>query len=341
MRVRVSLADIDPTNLVYYGHYIRYNERAANECLSDAAGPECRAHLQCVTLSKYIRGAGWDEIVEICTTRVPAAEGVGTEAVADTQSLLHEWMVDGKLIHVSVATYAVEGLAPGCALSDAFAGARSVSGPKSVAGNDMQRCRDTMRIRALQKEAEMTFLYPEANVRRDEFTVFPDMVADGKLTTHTVMDLMERQRTTLIGGQEALKELKGRGVAIVCYSIQGLKLSHAAVRARQNIVATSGFVVLNERFYCMHQTLHHLNGAPLSECYLKLIFVRDGVIIKAPEDVRLFFRDGDEGRRYDEHATINGDIEGEASPTVVHDTLWPANHVHARSKSMPSMPARS
>lgn len=326
MRVRVSLADIDPTNLVYYGHYLRYNERAANECLGDAVGPDGRATLAGVTLSKYIRGAGWDEHVEIRTTRVPAVDG-DTEGAGNTQSLLHEWLVDGKLIHVSVAAYLVEGLAPGCALSEAFTGARLVAGAQPVAGSDgrWQRCRDTVRIRALQKEAELTFTYPEANVRRDEFTVFPDMLAaGGKLTTHTVMDLMERQRTTLIGGQEALKLLKGRGVAIVCYSIQGLKLSGAPVRARQTIAATSGFVVLNERFYCMHQTLRHLDGAstggggaPLSECYLKLIFVKDGGIIKAPEDVRLFFRDGDEGRRYDEHATINGEV----SPTVVYDPL--------------------
>mgnify|MGYP002043335375 CR=1 FL=1 len=98
MRVRVSLADIDPTNLVYCGHYLRDDERAANECLGEAAGPECRAKLAGVTLSKYIRGAGWDEDVEIRTTRVPSADGA-----ADTQSLLHEWFVDGKSIHVSVA----------------------------------------------------------------------------------------------------------------------------------------------------------------------------------------------------------------------------------------------
>jgi len=297
-RLRVSLADIDPTSFVYYGHYLRYNERAANElCVSD-----CSAVLINVMLSKYIRGAKWDEEVEIRTRLLDADEATATTGVL---SLLHEWFVDGKIIHVSIATYAMKRCPPGCSvIKEAVTGDgdRAV-GPSSEhdlpnVGTSSERIslgtgstygwqqsfRDTVRIRALQKEAMLTLEYPDLNVRRDEFVVYPDMISEyGTLCTHTVMDLMERQRTTLIGGQEALKRLGERGVTIVCYSIQGLALSHVSVRARQRIEATSRFVVLSDRFYCMHQALHLPTGEVVSEC---AAFFRTHTIYSMPTTPR-------------------------------------------------------
>ena len=129
---------------------------------------------------------------------------------------------------------------------------------------------------------------------------------------------------------QALKRLKDTGVAIVCYSLQGLKLSHAPVRAGQQIEATSGFVVLSGCFYCMHQALH-LSGERLTDCYLKLIFIHEGSIIKAPDDIRLHFRADDvEGTKYDEHVTING--EGPPTPAPLR-AVPPA---YCRTMSMPA-----
>ena len=33
MRVEIGIADIDSYSMLFYGHYLRFNERAANLCL--------------------------------------------------------------------------------------------------------------------------------------------------------------------------------------------------------------------------------------------------------------------------------------------------------------------
>jgi hypothetical protein len=65
---------------------------------------------------------------------------------------------------------------------------------------------------------------------------------------------------------------------------------------------------MSDLFYCMHQCIFTQAGEPVSECYLKLVFVNDGRIVKAPEDVKLHFCDGDEGMRYGDCATVHGDV---------------------------------
>ena len=82
----VALADVDPTNFVYYGHYLRYNERAANACIGEAAGPHCCASLKGVELSKYVCGVRWNDSVDIRTTCVP---------MADEPTLMHEVLCRG------------------------------------------------------------------------------------------------------------------------------------------------------------------------------------------------------------------------------------------------------
>ena len=47
---------------------------------------------------------------------------------------------------------------------------------------------------------------------------------------------------------------------------------------------STGFVIENERFYCVRQTVAHAaSGLPLADGHLKLVFVKDGQIVKAPD----------------------------------------------------------
>ena len=99
-------------------------------------------------------------------------------------------------------------------------------------------------------------------------------------------DLFERQRTKLIGGQEELERLKGADeTMIVVYSIQQLELPPTQIKPRDTIEVASGYTIESDgRYYCVKQTVtHQPTGALCGQAYIKLVFVRDGVVCAAPE----------------------------------------------------------
>ena len=197
LRVRLGISEIDSYNMLFYSHYLRYNERAANSCLSPESSS---AVLRRVAVAKYMSSVRWNDAVDIRTTAVagPSAEGEHT--------LLHEWFVAEqyeKPAYLSLCTYTVCGVA-------GFTGARTP---------DVKEAR---RIQALQREAGLLFTPQDGGGCSETLPVYPDMIGPGgSLAVPCVMDLFERQRTTLIGGQEELERLKAEdGTFIVVYMIQ-------------------------------------------------------------------------------------------------------------------------
>ena len=144
LRVRLGISEIDSYNMLFYSHYLRYNERAANSCLS----PESSSAVLCrVSLAKYMSSVRWNDTVDIRTTAVvePSAEG---QSVQGECTLLHEWFVAEqyeKPAYLSLCTYAVCGPA-------GFTGARTPD------------AREARRIQALQREAGVLFT-PQVRVR--------------------------------------------------------------------------------------------------------------------------------------------------------------------------------
>ena len=115
LRVRLGISEIDSYNMLFYSHYLRYNERAANTCLS----PESSSAVLCrVSLAKSMSSVRWNDTVDIRTTVAPSAEG---QSVQGECTLLHEWFVAEqyeKPAYLSLCTYAVCGPA-------GFTGART------------------------------------------------------------------------------------------------------------------------------------------------------------------------------------------------------------------------
>ena len=144
LRVRLGISEIDSYNMLFYSHYLRYNERAANSCLS----PESSSAVLCrVSLAKYMSSVRWNDTVDIRTTAVvePSAEG---QSVQGECTLLHEWFVAEqyeKPAYLSLCTYVVCGPA-------GFTGARTPD------------TREARRIQALQREAGVLFT-PQVRVR--------------------------------------------------------------------------------------------------------------------------------------------------------------------------------
>lgn len=259
MPVEVAIADIDSYSMLFYGHYLRYNERAANRCLATGS-----AVLRRVLLAKYANSVRWNDDVRIRTTAMPAPEG----APSDEHSLLHEWVgLNSKVVYSALCCYTVRGA------SDGFTGALRAE------------TKVLRRITAAQREAAMLFS-AQGGGKSETFAVFPDMLSGtGTLSTPCVMDLFERQRTKLIGGQDELERLKAaEGTMIVVYSIQQLELPPTPVQPRDEIEAASAFTIEGDgRFFCVKQSVtHRATGAVCAEGYLKLVFVKDGAVVKAP-----------------------------------------------------------
>ena len=214
LRVRLGISEIDSYNMLFYSHYLRYNERAANSCLSPESSS---AVLRRVVVAKYMSSVRWNDTVDIRTTAVAEPSAVEGE-----YTLLHEWFVAEqyeKAAYLSICTYSVSG-------SAGFTAARTPN------------AKEARRIQALQRQAGNVFTPQEQGGRSETLPVYPDMIGPGgSLAVPCVMDLFERQRTTLIGGQEELERLKAEdGTFIVVYMIQALELPPATVvRPREEI----------------------------------------------------------------------------------------------------------
>ena len=154
LRVRLGISEIDSYNMLFYSHYLRYNERAANSCLSPESSS---AVLRRVAVAKYMSSVRWNDAVDIRTTAVagPSAEGEHT--------LLHEWFVAEqyeKPAYLSLCTYTVCGVA-------GFTGARTP---------DVKEAR---RIQALQREAGLLFTPQGGGGCSETLPVYPDMIGPG------------------------------------------------------------------------------------------------------------------------------------------------------------------
>lgn len=144
------------------------------------------------------------------STTSSGGSGTGTE-----ETLLHEWICDGKTVpvHRCLATYRLHG-------TPSFTRAPATEQ------------KDERRVRALQRQAAETFTPDPKSYARERMAVFPDMCgAFGSLSLPTVLDLMERQRTELIGGQAELERLKqSDDIMVVVYEMQQLRLHGTAVK---------------------------------------------------------------------------------------------------------------
>ena len=207
----LSIGDVDSYDMLFYAHYLRFCERAANACL-----PPGRAYavLARADLVKYSSSVRWNDSVEIRSTLVPTAPGSTEDG--DQHILLHEWVCTGKVVHTALATYQIHG-------GGSFVGAAVPVGT------------DERRIRALQRSA--LELFSPTYYARELREVWPDMCGTGgSLGLPCILDLMERQRTELIGGQSELERLKqSEGIMIVVYTMQQLRLHGAPVAPRDTI----------------------------------------------------------------------------------------------------------
>ena len=196
MRLRLGIAEIDSYNMLFYGHYLRHSERAANSCLGRESTSATVSH---VALAKYVSSVSWNDVVDIRTTAHPSEDG----------TLLHEWFVNERYdtpVHVCLCSYDVDGPA-------GFVGARTPDGkearrvnprqPWDLLGTLSEPSAQARRLIALQREGAAVFTPQDGAGRSEAFGVYPDMVGpNGALAVPCVMDLFERQRTVLIGGQE-------------------------------------------------------------------------------------------------------------------------------------------
>ena len=231
-RVQCGIADIDSYSMLFYGNYMRYNERAANACLSQSDGQGGCAMLKAAHFVKYTMPVRWNDVVDVRSTLLG-------EPKEHEATLLQEWLVEGRVIHACYATYKLHNVATGMP---------SAMLPDKAA---------TRRVMVMDKEPKMAF---EAG---ESFTagglVTPDMINfRSQLSVSTIVDMMERRRTDMLGGQAELERLqKEEGVAVCAYIMQDMELHATPVLPGDALEVASGYYVQNDMFYCYHHTLKH------------------------------------------------------------------------------------
>lgn len=136
------------------------------------------------------------------------------QEIAGEQTLLHEWVGPSKPtpLFLCLATY------------------RLVGCPSfSLAPGADDKC--ARRVRALRSQSGHLFHPESRSYSHMRLSVFPDMCgARGGMSLPSILDLMERQRTELIGGQAQLEALKtSEGIMIVVYEIQQMRIHSTTV----------------------------------------------------------------------------------------------------------------
>ena len=155
------------------------------------------------------------------TTTCVRSTRVGDAGAEET--LLHEWIVGGKTVHSALMTYTMTAGATFAARSRRRVGRAASKGGAARGVAALQLPRVDVPPRGVRR-------LPRSRQR------------PRPLGAPTILGFFERQRTTLIGGQDELERLKAEDqVMIVMYSIQQLRFLPTAVRPREKIVVSSGF----------------------------------------------------------------------------------------------------
>ena len=161
MRVEIGIADIDSYSMLFYGHYLRFNERAANLCLG---AESASATLSAIAMSTYKSSVRWNDEVYIRTTLVPRDDAA---VPSDEHGLLHEWLVGEKLVHSCLCRYRVQG-------------------PVGFTGAHAPDDREKRKLLAQQRGSNVLFSAQEG--LRETGVVFPDMIsASGTLAIPCLM----------------------------------------------------------------------------------------------------------------------------------------------------------
>jgi hypothetical protein len=207
LEVTIGMADVDAYAFLYYANYIKYNERAASLA---AETPLVLSEVETMTFPLPVQ---WGSEVTIHTFLCPDDAG----STAGSVRLLHAWTVaspESSGVHAAEAlkpavynTSVVTYTAPG-ALSSMAASLLALRPPPAdhPLYAPLMACVRENRTRAPAFPLKCARLAP---ARRATMRVGPDAIGfGGRLQPSVAMDLFERHRTAIIGGQPSLASLQ-------------------------------------------------------------------------------------------------------------------------------------
>jgi acyl-CoA thioesterase FadM len=298
--VRIGMADVDAYAFLYYSSYIRHNERAACHAV------DCGLALREMEFMKFGRPVRWG----MRTTIHTFLAFPDSERDSNLLRVFHVWTCadeDGKdevdangnavAFNLSISTYSMpyEPAARSRIMS-------RLAAPKK--GHPFFR-----QLMACTKEATLALppLPPTctplaAERQRDLFVrVCPDAIGYGeRLNPAVAMDLFERQRTAMIGGQSAMRWLESNGVAVVVYRLRQLTFSAEPVSLGGMLSCVSsesesGNLFFDARQQMIYQPPQHAAGPSrqpriVAECYIRMVFLKDGELTKPPEEINQSIR---------------------------------------------------
>jgi len=268
-KIRVGMSDVDAYGFLYYASYLKYNERATNHVSSGLV-------LRGLEFMKFAKSVHWGKEVLILTFKCPEARSSSTDLVAadaaaaaasSTLRLAHVWLPYGGVDADAAGPPSPAGASP-TSPAARWAGAAAAVSPYNIAITLYELPADPAaraaanaafhepgkthplfrQLYACVRES-VTPLPPlpptctplAAHRQRDlQFTIAPDAIGyGGRLQPSVALDLFERQRTAIIGGQPALAWLDREGIAVVVYRLRHMRLPIEPVPLGRKLLQTS------------------------------------------------------------------------------------------------------
>lgn len=249
--VRIGMSDVDAYGFLYYATYIKYNERMANLISPAHALAVCG-----VQMMKFIRSVTWGSEITIATFLCPPAHGSDdprAEAAGEEQlRLIHAWYDTEEVgarptgdspkqtpltpHNISICSYKMPTSA---AAREAVMG-RFCTPPKS---HPLFRQLLVCVREALTPVPPLPPVCAPLRPSRQRelcITILPDAIGyGGRLAPSVALDLFERARTAIIGGQPNLAWLKEEGVAVVVYRLREMLLPPTPVPLGGRVTSVS------------------------------------------------------------------------------------------------------
>lgn len=237
---QIGIKDIDGYGHIWYGHYVKYFERAFREFL----GQEARSHV--VEALKYAKSVPWGAVGSRIETYV-----VEQDSKMDCV-LFQRWIVseaDAPITPENVYSLAimhVSGVSK--ALTPSPSSLKLQGGPQLALSMRSLRggCVNGVQVSTVE------------GVSRRTARLFSDMLGEGhRLSLTDVMDLFEQGRSDMVGGQEGLKKFKDSNRSLVVARTDSLRRPDVSLEGKTHleIVTVLRRIHLERRCFDFHSTI--------------------------------------------------------------------------------------
>jgi acyl-CoA thioesterase FadM len=215
---QIGIKDIDGYGHIWYGHYVKFFERAYREFLGQ------QAQTKVVECLKYAKSVPWGAVGSRIETYV-------VEQDTKTDCIIFQRWIVSESDNTTITPDNVHGMAifhvsaVGRPITPSLGTLKLQGGPQL-----------TISVRGLRGssvqglQVDLTV----GTVRRLQ-RLYSDMLSEGRLSIIDTLDLFEQTRTDMVGGQAGLKKLKDQHRELVIARMDGLVRHDVSLVGRSHV----------------------------------------------------------------------------------------------------------